>query len=120
MSYPVKAGKTVNDEKVEATVYYDFGADISEMIDKYGEDQVFALALSEGKRKLKAAIRRELDNGTAPDDVPDRLSTWRPDVKHQVAQDPEDAAVAAFNAMSEEAQEKYLAKMREKIAKGKG
>lgn len=111
----IKAGKKVDGEKKEATVYHDLGDNLQEMIDKYGEDTVFTLAQREASRKLKAAIRRELKAGTDPEAVPDRLADWRPDVKHTVQQDPEQAAEQAFSAMSKEKQEEYLRKMREKV-----
>lgn len=112
---PVKAGKKVGDEKKEATVYYDFGDNLQEMVEKYGEKTVYTLAEREASRKLKSAIRRELKAGTDPENVPDRLADWRPDVKHTVQQDPEQAAEQAFAAMSKEKQEAYLQKMRDKV-----
>lgn len=112
---PIKAGKTVDEEKKEAEVYYDFGENIHEMVDKFGEDQVYAMAKREGTRKLQSAIRRELKAGTDPEAIPDRLASWSPNVKHKVQKDPEEAAEEAFSAMSPEAQEKYLEKIRKKI-----
>lgn len=111
----ITAGATVNDEKVESTVYKDFGSDLSELSEKFGEQQIYNLAVGALEKKVKSAIRRELKAGTNPEEVNKRLENWKPDVKHKVAKDPKEAATQAFLSMSDEQQEEYLANLRSKM-----
>lgn len=118
----VEAGKRIEDpetgekEKVTGKVYYDAGSDLEEMKELFGEDLVYKSAKNEIHRKLKSAIRRELKNGTDPEDIPENLKDWRPDTPHTVSKSPDKQAEEAFNAMSEEQQLKKLKELEEKIS----
>lgn len=111
-----EASKTVNDEKITAAVFKDFGDDLQDLVDNFGEDQVYNLAFSKLESKLKSAIRREIDAGTPPDAIPERLKSWSPNIKHKVAKNPEEEATQAFLQMSPEKQEEHLEKLRKKLA----
>lgn len=115
----VEAGKTIEvdgeEQHVTAKVFYDAGSNLDDAVDKYGEDLVFGLYKSEMFKKLKSAIRRELNSGTPPDQVPDRLSNWRPDKPHHVAKNPEQAGLDAFDQMTPEQQQEHLEKIRRKL-----
>lgn len=115
-----EASKTVgegeNEEKRVGVVFKDIGDDLPSMIEALGEELVYNLATSQYDSKIKSAIRKELGAGTPPDQVPERLKNWRPDVQHKVAKNPEEEATQAFLQMTPEQQAEHLDRLRAKLA----
>jgi hypothetical protein len=111
-----EASKTVGEEKKTGKIFRDFGDNLEEMIDKFGEDLVYKLAFSEVDSKLKSAIRRELGSGTTEEDIPEKLKDWRPDVRHSVKKSPLESSVDQFGSLPPDVQEEHLKRLREKLA----
>lgn len=68
----VTAKETSNN--TEGTITYSFGANLSEMIEKYGEEAIYNAAKAQVKVGLQAAMRRALVAGRSLDELVD----WKP------------------------------------------
>ena len=93
----------------EGKVNYDFGSDLPEMTEKFGENVTFSNARSQMKIGLQAAIRRRLEAGQPIDDLEDN---WKPGVAIKGIVDNIAAAKAAYAKMSKEDRAKFLNNLR--------
>ncbi len=93
------------------TAGFDFpvGENIEEDIEMYGEETVRDLWLRQLVVKAQAGIRRELSNGTHPNDIAEAMSGWRPDVQHTVKKDPKASIKSDFSKLSPEEKAELLA-----------
>lgn len=120
-----EASKTVEledgtEEKREAAVFMDFGDNLDEMVEVFDEDTVYKLAFSKADSKVKSAIRKLLGEGIPPEEVPQRLSSWKPGVTLKVTANPEQESENLFAQMTPEQQEAHLEKLRAKLAARQG
>lgn len=98
----VTAKSGEGDDKEEATVAYDFGTDLNDMKNKFGEDVVFSLARAQAKIQLQARMRSWM-SADPPKDVNAMAAIWKPGMVAERSLDP--AAVARnylANATEEE------------------
>ena len=93
----------------EATINYDFGEDLTEMIEKFTESVVFTNARANMKIVLQAAMRRRLEAGQPCDDLVDN---WKPGVQMERIVDPIAAAKAKYATMSDEEKAAFLEDLR--------
>ena len=105
----VKAKK--ND--AEATIKYDFGADLDEMVEKFTAPVTFSQARAQMKIVLQAAMRRRLEAGQPCDDL---VEKWKPGVQMERIVDPVASAKATIAAMSDEERAAFLQDLRDSIA----
>ena len=99
------------DGRVEAGFNFKVGASLEEDIEMYGEETVRDMWLRSATVKAQSAIRRELKNGTHPDDIPETLSDWRPDVQHTVQKDPKSSIMSNYKNLSPEEKQELLAEL---------
>jgi hypothetical protein len=92
----------------EATIQYDFGADLAEMVEKFGENVTFTQARAQMKIVLQAAMRRRLK---ADQPCEDLVENWKPGVQMERTFD----LVAAFKAVYAKADEEERAKMLQQL-----
>jgi len=63
------------------TIEYDFGDNLKEMCDKFGEDVVYNRAKASFTIDLQAAIRRHIQAGKKPKEIQAALANWKPGLK---------------------------------------
>lgn len=90
----------------EATINYDFGENLDEMISFFGVEVTFSQARSQMKVGCQAAIRRFLEAGKDPNDV---ATMWKPGVQMERIVDPIASALKKFASMNDEEKAKFLA-----------
>lgn len=98
-----------HEERLEGRFNFQIGENIQEDIEMFGEDVIRDMWTRAATVKAQAAIRRELENGTHPDDIPEALSDWRPDVQHTTQKDPKLTIKQKFAQLSDEERAEVLA-----------
>ena len=95
---------TAKKNESEATVSYDFGENLTEMIEKFTESVTFTNARANMKIVLQAAMRRRLEAGQPCDDLVD---SWTPGVQMERIVDPIAAAKAKYATMDDDARRAF-------------
>lgn len=101
--------------RIEGSFNFPVGADLAEDAEIYGEETVRELWLRGLTVKAQAAIRREIENGTHPDDLEDVLGggNWRPDATHTTKKDPKTSIMADYKKLSPEERAELLRQLEE-------
>ncbi len=99
----VKATK--NNITVEAS--YDFGDNLGEMTEKFGEDVVFSNAKQNIRIALQAMIRRMIEKGETEENIQNSVSAHVPGIGGQKA-DPVEKFKQKWAGLSQEEREKLL------------
>jgi hypothetical protein len=100
---------TAKKNEAEATVNYDFGENLEEMTELFGDSVTFTNARSNMKIVLQAAMRRRLEAGQPVDDL---ATNWKPGVQMERIVDPIAAAKAKYATMSDEEKAAFLEDLR--------
>ena len=96
------------------SIWYDFGEDLPNMIDKFGDAVVFASARAHMKVKLQSNMRAYLVAGTPLEDL---VTKYVPGVAMERAPVNMEAATETyFTALSEEEQDAMIARLMAKKA----
>jgi hypothetical protein len=106
----VKAPKA-NDR--EWTGSYDFGANLDEAKEKFGEDVVFSSYVSAQTIRAQAVVRSLLEAGKTDDEIAVELAAWKPGVQRTRSIDPQAAILAKWSSMSQEDKAAFLAKLQQ-------
>lgn len=118
--YGEKDPETNERPKVEVSVSYIPGDDLTSAVEMYGEEVVYDRYRRAADRDLSNAIRsaenKHLNAGVDPEQVPDlvreELSDWRPDLERRAARrTPEENILANFNTLPAEKQAEILARL---------
>lgn len=112
----ITAKKTIKvegqeDNNLEATILYDFGDNLSDAVDKFGEEIVFGCYAAASKISGQAAIRRQLENGKTQEDITERMAEWKPGQKLERVTDPVAALKAKLMTMTDEEKQAMLAEL---------
>ena len=99
-----KAGE----EGTEHVILYDFGADLEDMVDKFGSDVVFSNARANMKIGLQAAMRRKIKQG---EDVDVLTDAYKPGVAMERSFDALGATKRKFKDMTPEERAAYIAEL---------
>ena len=91
----------------EATLNYDFGVDLADMCQKFGDEVVFSNARANMKISLQGIMRRRLEAGESCANLVD----WKPGIQLERTVDPLATAKKALAAMSEEEKQAFIAKL---------
>lgn len=114
----VKAKTAIKDEDggiirhEEASLEYDFTSSLTEMVEKFGEEIVYQLAVQQARISLQAAMRRLILEGNSEESIRIQLEDWRPGAQVGKTADPFAATLAKFATLSPEEQAEYLEKLR--------
>jgi hypothetical protein len=100
---------TAKKNDAEATINYDFGENLDEMKEKFGDNVTFTNARAQMKIVLQAAMRRRLEAGQPVDDLADN---WKPGVQMERIVDPIAAAKAKYATMSDDERAAFLEELR--------
>ena len=86
--------------ELEGTIQYDFGNDLKDAVDKFGEEIVFSLYAAQAKIQCQGAMRKTMVDGG---DVSQVAKLWIPGTSLEKKADPVAAAKLFFaNASAEE------------------
>ena len=99
-------------EGAEASLNYDFGADLKDAVNKFGDEVVFTNFRKSAKIDLQSVMRRYL---TAGKDVADLLNIWKPGVTLERTVDPKAAAKNAFSKMSDEEKRAFIQELKSSL-----
>lgn len=116
----VSAKRSGHDHQV--TVEYDFGENLQEAVEMFGDDVVFSKFKAAATVDLQSVIRRNMfdeqgegdDKTLIPVDaetVQERISDWRPGVTTRVTKSPKEKALDAMKNMSPEEIKALLAEL---------
>lgn len=104
----ISATKTGSDKVV--TVDYAFPTTLSELVEKFGEEEVASAATGQFTINLQALIRRHFDK--SQDEIQGLVSDWRPGVRGPVSRaTPFEKATAQLSKLSAEEREALLARL---------
>ena len=84
----------------ELTVAYDFGENLKDAIEKFGEDVVLTNAIQAMKISLQALIRRAFDKGATDEEIAAQAAAWKPGVAAQRQTDPVAAVLSRWQTLS--------------------
>ena len=107
MSGVIEVSAKKND--TEASINYDFGENLEEMVEKFTDSVVFTNARANMKIVLQAAMRRRIEAGQPVDDL---ATTWKPGVQMERIVDPIAAAKAKYATMDEDQRAAFLEELR--------
>lgn len=98
----------VKDNDVEVGIDYNFGENLSEMLELFGEECVYAAAKRQTRIDLQGVMRRLAAAGKTEEEIQAELSEWKPGTKVSVAQDPVAVLMRRLNAgeLDEDARQK--------------
>lgn len=105
----VSAKRSGNDHTV--TVHYDFGDNLAEAVQMFGDDVVYGKFKAAAVVDLQAVLRRNMFDETGEGDnvtlvpvdsetVQTRIADWKPGVTTRVFKSPKEKALAALKGMS--------------------
>ena len=95
----------------EVTIQFDFGKNLAEMTEKFGEDVVFTNARSNMKITLQGVIRRYMAAGKTADEIAGIVADWKPGMQMERTVDPISAARKAMANMDEESKQAFIEKL---------
>ena len=102
----------------EATVEVDLGADLTDAINKFGEELVYDYWARQAVVQAQAAIRNRLRAGKSVEEVVAEMQQWEPGKMRRssgAGKNTLDKTLGAFEKMNEEQQREFLQKLREKM-----
>ena len=102
-----------SEERVEGSIDFEVGKNLKEAQDKFGNELVYEFFKRALVVKAQGAIRRELENGTHPDDLQSILGNWDPASTHTVRKDPKSSILKDFSSLSEEEKMEVLEALRQ-------
>jgi len=91
-----------------ASINYDFGKDLDDMVSKFGVEVTFTNARANMKIGLQSAMRRFLVAGK---DCAELVTGYKPGVQMERVVDPLAVAQKAYGAMSDEEKAAFIAKL---------
>lgn len=95
----------------EVTVQFDFGKNLAELTEKFGEDVVFTNARANMKITLQGVIRRYIAAGKTADEIAEVCANWKPGMQMERTVDPIAAARKAMANMDEDARKAFIEKL---------
>ena len=104
----VKATKTGFDPVVTT---FDFGANLDEMVEKFGGEVVFTQARAAMKIALQGIMRRYLENGKSVEEIAAIAADWKPGVQMERTVDPIAAARKAMATMDDAEKQAFIEKL---------
>ena len=113
-SIVVSVKKEVEGELKTASISYDFGANVEEMIEKFKGDVVFTNARANMKITAQGAMRRYLVAGKSQDEITSLMASWIPGVALERTVDPVALLMGKWGSMTDEEKKEVLAKLKAK------
>ena len=99
-------------KNLKAVLYYNFGEDLDDMVERFGEDVVYSQAKAQMKIRLQSLKRSRMRAGL---DVGELREKFIPGIAmERTPQDMGKASEAYFDSLSPEEQDAMLARLQEK------
>ena len=95
------------------TMEYDFGANLEEMKEKFGEDVTFSNARRAMTITAQAAMRRMILAGKSDEEIQEKMSLWKPGVALERTSDPVASLMKSWGKMTEEQKAEILKKLKD-------
>ena len=100
-------------EDLAATVYVNYGENLDEAVQLFGEDQILSNAWANWRVTLQAAVRRMLAAGKSTDEIQAALENSKMGVAmEKTSVDPITASLMKFKTMTQEEQSVFLEKLK--------
>jgi len=99
-----------------ATVTYDFGDNLEDAREKFGDEVVFSHFVSKAKITAQAAIRRYLESGVDEDTIQEKMQDWQPGVSLERTVDPVAAVMRKFSSMTADDQAALIESLKSQAA----
>jgi len=116
----VKSTKKIGDVEKEAVIYYDFGDNLEEALDKFDETVIFTNFRGAAKITAQGAMRRYLVAGKSPEEIVKLMANWKPGVALERISDPTAAFKAKFMTMTSAEQAAALSDLRDSLKADEG
>lgn len=110
----IVATKEIGGEKKQVAINYDFGADLAEAVEKFGEAVVFTSFKSKAVITAQAAIRRYMEAGKNQDEIATLMASWKPGVAIERQIDTTAAFLANWDKLDPEKQQEILSQLKGK------
>lgn len=95
----------------EVTIQFDFGKNLQELTEKFGEEVVFTNARANMKITLQGVIRRYIAAGKTAAEIAEVCANWKPGMQMERTVDPISAARKAMANMDEDAKKAFIEKL---------
>lgn len=111
-----KNGNLTGEER-EVSVYYDFGDDLSDAVEKFGEEAVFAQYKQQATIGLQAILRRHgADANVSDEHLQEVADNWKPGEKRAVRKSPAEKIQDMLKGKSPEEVQEILQQAQEQAA----
>ena len=109
-SKPPKKGE--EGERLEGSVYYNFGVDLQAAVELFGADQVFSGFVSDCRVGLQGVLRKALEAGLDEDKLQEIADEYKPGTRAtRFSKDPKKQWMDAWAKMSAEDRKAMLEKV---------
>lgn len=106
--------KTSKSDRI-VSVEFNFGKNLGESVEMFGEDVVHSRYLSAAVIDLQALIRRGINADKTDEEIAGLAAAWKPGVKTVVRKSAQEKIKDAFSAMSEEDRLEMLRQLKEQM-----
>ena len=110
----IKATKKIDGVEHAAAIAYDFGENLADGVEKFGEEVVFTNFKRTAVITAQAAIRRALEGGKAEEEVVSMMANWKPGIALERTIDPVASLIGRWDGYSQEEQAEILKKLKKK------
>jgi hypothetical protein len=108
----ITAKKKIGDVDKVATIAYDFGENLKDMVAKFGEEVVFTNARGSFVITAQAAMRRYIETGKPADEIAKIMGSWKPGVALARVVDPVAALTSQWGSFTPEKQAEILRQLK--------
>tara|TARA_R100000655_G_scaffold80569_2_gene119994 strand:- start:119 stop:460 length:342 start_codon:yes stop_codon:yes gene_type:complete len=108
---------TATKDDSTATIEYNFGENVQEAIEMFGEDVVFAGFTKSAKITAQSAIRRYLTAGVDEDGIQEKMNSWKPGVALERVSDPVSAIKNKFANLDDDAKLELIKQLKASAGK---
>ena len=102
----------LSDMEESVTVEYDFGDNLADAVEKYGEETVFSRWVAAARIDLQAYMRGLIKQKKTPEEIAEAVENWQPGVKVARSKSAAEKLETLLSKLSEEERaalfQKYL------------
>jgi len=92
-------------------VEYDFGKDLEDAVEKFGDEVVFQTFIAQAKVNLQAMIRRRLNKNETDEEILAAVSEWKPTFRAVTRKSPLEKMEEILAKMSPEERQAFKEKL---------
>lgn len=91
---------------------FDFGTDLKEAVEKYGEEVIFSSYKRSQVIAFQNAVRRMLDAGKTNEEIDQTMESWKPGVAMERTSDPIAALMSKWSKLTDEQKAEIISKLK--------